>query len=64
MKISSGFRWLGDLCTCRIGAAFSDQEIHDAPHQVIVGAADQRCGLSFLIDQADDQESLEVVGKR
>jgi hypothetical protein len=63
MKSSSDFRWFGDISTCRIGAAFSHQKIHDASHHGIVGATDQRCRLPLLVDEADHQQSLKMVGK-
>src|ERR1700756_2461500 len=52
-KTSCHLRGLYGLRAGGVDTTFGHQEIHDAPHHVIVGAANQRRRLPLLTDQAD-----------
>jgi hypothetical protein len=45
-----------------VGAAFGDQKIHQTPHHIVVRMTYQRGCIPYLIDEADDDQRLDVVG--
>ena len=55
----------GSLVICHgassIDAALLDKKADQFIHRRIVGTADQRCGLSFLPDQAGENQPVQMV---
>jgi hypothetical protein len=56
-------RGLGILVFGVPGAAFRNQELHQSPHHVVIGMANQRGRLPHLIDQADHHQRLDMMGE-
>lgn len=47
-----------------VDAAFGDQEFDQAVHRRIIGAADQCRHLTFLADQARQDQAMQMMGER